>query len=169
MTLKISNAEAINLLGRQQDDSKIVHFLNQLGLSWIDLKVSDKDIMNRFKELKDYAIGINFEDIGQLRDVKFHDIGDGPYILEKITCWGYNKNFSGQANFPVDGLSFDSSIEDVIAKLGPPSKRSDDATRPIQWLREGYKLVIQWTEDPRKIRNITYWLTDLEEKSKAFR
>ena len=120
MTLKISNAEAINLLGRQQDDSKIVHFLNQLGLSWTDLKVSDKDIMNRFKELKDYAIGINFEDIGQLRDVKFHDIGDGPYILEKITFWGYNKNFSGQANFPVDGLSFDSSIEDVIAKLGPP-------------------------------------------------
>ena len=169
MILEISHSDAIDLLGRDQDDPKIKNLLNRLGVSFSDIKISDKDILNRSMEFKKLSLSINFEDIGQLKKIPLHDIGDGPYILEDLTFWGNEEGFSGRIDFPVTGLTFNSNFEELVTKLGQPTKRFEDSTRPVAWLREGYKLVIQWTEDPRKIRNITYWLTDLEEKSKAFR
>ena len=80
MILEISHSDAIDLLGRDQDDPKIKNLLNRLGVSFSDIKISDKDILNRSMEFKKLSLSINFEDIGQLKKIPLHDIGDGPYI-----------------------------------------------------------------------------------------
>lgn len=166
MKTPIFHNEAIDLLGRTHNDPKIEQFLSQMGINWNDIPIFDWDILNKSKEFNELGISINFERISKLKDVQNANADNEPYVLEDITFWGYQPDFSICSVFPILNLSFESKIDDVIAVLGEPTKRSDAPTRPVQWEYDGYKIVIHWWKKPLKMRHITYWLTDLNKKEK---
>lgn len=150
MILEISHSDAIDLFGRDQDDPKIKNLLNRLGVSFSDIKISDKDILNRSMEFKKLSLSINFEDIGQLKKIPLHDIGDGPYILEDLTFWGNEEGFSGRIDFPVTGLTFNSNFGRGSHQTWPTHKKVLKIQQDQLHGCAKDKLVIQWTEDPRK-------------------
>ncbi|WP_157671076.1 hypothetical protein [Chitinibacter sp. GC72] len=150
-----------NALGKPHTSQEVNQLLAYFSLSWQDIRLEDTELYTYSFESKEMSIGLEFEDIAAYFETKNHERGDGPFLLDHFTFWGYGKGFSRSVDLPIANIAFESSVNDVKKTLGPDSALNIDAESPYQWQYTNYKISIHWPfkSKPKEIRNITYWYT----------
>jgi hypothetical protein len=154
-----SHEQLIAAIGARHDSDQVTQLLNDFGIQWNDVKLLDKDTFSHRYSSIEEGFSLIFEDIGEVFETPNHDIGDGPFLLTKITFSGYVKENPRYPHLPWKNISFDSTLEEVTAILGSPIQTISGPREPYQWLNENYKISMHWYEGPRKNRAVTYWYT----------
>lgn len=154
-----THEQIVESLGKAHDSEEISDFLATFGLSWKDIKLIDTDLHIYSFESKDRGFSVQFEDIGEVLELEEHDIGDGPFVLTDVSFWGYAKGFTKYHQLPIDGLSFESTVEEAEKLLGPSAQTIPGPEEPYKWQQEGYKISMNWLLGPKKNRVVTYWFT----------
>ena len=157
MTSYVNHESIVSALGKEQDSQEIQSLLNSLQIAFADIPVVDKDFMTRQLDLNEQGVTIVFEDIGRFRKIENHDLGDGPYVLKNIAFMGYKNKFKKYAKFPINGLSFDATLDEVVAIVGEPTKRPSRENMPIGWVYESYKFAMFWPDAKNRMESIAYW------------
>lgn len=154
-----SHEKIVGSLGKTHDSEEISDFLSAFGLSWQDVNLFDSDLHLYRHDSKEHGFSLQFEDVGDVFELKEHDIGDGPFVLTKVSFWGYAKNLAKYHQLPIAGLSFESTVKEVEKVLGPSAQTVPGPEEPYKWQRDGYKISMHWLNGPKKNRVVTYWFT----------
>jgi hypothetical protein len=149
-----THEQLVAALGAQHDSEIICQLLEDFGLQWSDVKLVDKDTHEHSYSSKDEGFRLSFEDIGEVFEKENHDIGDGPFLLTKISFWGYIKDNRRYQHLPFSGLTFDSTVEEVQKILGVSFQTNLGSSEPFKWQFENYKISMHWFEGPRKNRAV---------------
>ena len=128
-----------------------------LGVSWADAVGIDRDVHIYDISLPQQGLRFTFEDEGVLFDREYHDPGEGPFVLTKCTFWGHEKSVGMYRGGLWKGIDFNDSLEQVLEKVGPPSKINERDSIYF-WQHPGFKVTMQW-QGPNKIRVLTFWMT----------
>ena len=154
-----SHEQIVNALGERHDSDKVKQLLGDFGISWSDVKLLDKDTFSHRYSSTEEGLSLLFEDIGEVFDTPNHDIGDGPFLLTKITLSGFVKDNNKYKYLPWPSITFSSTVEVVQAVLGEATQANNGATNPFRWQFKNHKISMHWFEGPRKNRSVTYWYT----------
>jgi hypothetical protein len=154
-----SHEQIVNALGERHDSEKVKKLLSDFGITWNDVKLLDKDTFShRYSSVED-GFSLLFEDIGEVQEMSNHDIGDGPFLLTKVTFSGFIKDNKKYMHLPWPTLNFESTVDEVSAVLGSPFQTKIGPLEPFQWVFKKYKISMHWLEGLRKNRGVTYWYT----------
>jgi hypothetical protein len=158
-SMVISHDMIINSIGKSHDSVEIQKLFEALEVSWGDMKIKDVDSPTiRSHESSTDGFSLSFQDISEYTEVPNHDPGDGPFLLHKVSLWGYKKGFNKFASIPIKGVTFESSIEEVQLILGPAIQKAiKGPTGPYVWQYKNYEISMHWLYKPRENSVITYW------------
>lgn len=132
-------------IGAGVDSSAAREFFEYLGIEWKDFTLLDKDLQLFGCESKSDGYTIQARDEGFLRELPFHDAGDGPFVITEITFWGFKKKFQKYGGELISDINFSSTFAEVKAKLGEPlSQAVVDPEMPFAWLFGHYDVSIHW-------------------------
>jgi hypothetical protein len=154
-----THEQLVDALGAPHNSEKIYQLLEDFGIQWSDVKLVDKDSYTHEVNSYDEGFRLTFEDIGEFIELPNHDIGDGPFLLKKVSLWGYVKGYAPYAHLPWPTITFNSSLEEVETVLGEATQVTKGPNEPFRWQFENYKISMHWFEDTRKNRSVTYWYT----------
>lgn len=149
-------ADFLAAVAKPFDSDEFNVIAKALGISWADVSRLDRGLHIYDISLSQRGLRFTFEDEGILLEREYHDPGEGPFVLTKCTFWGHEKSVQPYSGDLWKGVDFNDSLEQVLAKVGEPSK-VNERDSIYAWIYPDYKVTIHW-QVPDKIRVLTFWM-----------
>ncbi|MGO3983027.1 hypothetical protein ABI582_01450 [Pseudomonas sp. SAS7] len=113
------NTEAlVKAVGKNSRSEPAQKMLSELNISEQDLKPHPLGLVgHRFWSNDEKGLQLEFEDIGLLENIPYHDIDDGPWTLTKLVFWGVRKKKPTYSSILPYGLNFYTSREATRKKF----------------------------------------------------
>lgn len=105
-------------IGQDSDSPELQRIFSSLCIDEKDLEKYPMSLEGRrLWSNQNAGLQLEFKDIGLIRDIPYHDIDEGPWVLTKFIFWGRRKKGN-----PYDGplpynLDFSMSRQDVREKM----------------------------------------------------
>jgi len=150
--------QVMDALGKHTENPEVMSLFDTLGISEANLK-SVADLNNRKSWADtDFEIRLNFEDIGSLIDIPYHDIGEGPWVLTDVFFWSdvikeTKQSYGGPLPY---GINFSMNKNEVQKLFSEP--RIIDNERVDAWMKGEHRLVVNYDIKSKKIRSISLGL-----------
>ncbi|WP_416056714.1 hypothetical protein [Stenotrophomonas maltophilia] len=108
------------------------------------------------------ALQLEFKDIGLLKDVPYHDLDDGPWVLTDAIFWGARKDKRAYAGSLPHGLSFSMlrpHVRERLAVLGAGDAVEMGFSGEVDiWWVSGLELAVDFSGPGDSIRCISVGL-----------
>ncbi|QDI02512.1 hypothetical protein E4A48_01280 [Xanthomonas cerealis pv. cerealis] len=132
----------IDALGKIHDSEQGARLFEALNLKEKDLRPDPLNEQGRrIYEDKTRGLQLEFEDEGQRREIPYHDIGEGPWVLDQVFLRSEKGGGNAYPGVLPYGIRFDMSKNELSDLLGPPTKSSP---RVDVWKKEQHKVFINY-------------------------
>ncbi|UKB85832.1 hypothetical protein LF887_09480 [Chryseobacterium sp. MEBOG06] len=118
--------EFISAIGRDSDSSELQLIFSKIGIKIKNLDDYRLDVKGQRLWSDDSAgLQLEFKDIGILREIPYHDIDEGPWVLTDVIFWGWrektNSCYTGALPYGLDFSMSRASVREKISReLGQP-------------------------------------------------
>ncbi|KRB03394.1 hypothetical protein [Lysobacter sp. Root690] len=144
--------EFIAALDKPHTSAEGARLLETLGLAEADLQPDPLDeVGGRVYEDKSRALQLEYQDEGRRREIAYHDIGEGPWVLVQVFL---RSAVAGAEAYPGPlpyGLHFDMSKQQLAQLLGAP-----DSSDPYveTWQKDGHRVLVNYEPKSGAIKSV---------------
>lgn len=139
-------------LNKPHSSAEGLRLFQELGIAESDLEPNPLDNEGR-RLYEDLSRGmhLDYKDEGRLREIPYHDIGEGPWILVHYffqSGVADTVRYSGALPY---GISFDMSRADLTKLLGSP-----DSSNPMVelWERSDHRIAVSFERKTSAIKTV---------------
>ncbi len=109
----------IQAVGQDTSSASISRLLLELEIGEVDFRRYPFNLAGRrIWTDSEGSLQLEFKDIGLLKDIPYHDLDDGPWVLTDAIFWGVRKNKRAYAGSLPHGLSFSMPRPHIRDRLG---------------------------------------------------
>lgn len=144
--------EFLAALDQPHTSAEGARLLEAFGLSVADLQPDPLDTTGgRVYEDKSRGLQLEYQDEGKRREIAYHDIGEGPWVLVQVflrSAVAGGEAYPGA--LPYD-LRFDMNKQELAQLLGTPTTSNP---RVDAWQKDGHRVLVNYDPKSGAIKSV---------------
>lgn len=155
-------------IGQDSESSPLQAVFSILGIGVSSLEKYPMDLKGlRIWSNLDAGLQLEFKDVGLIKEIPYHDIDEGPWVLERVIFWGQRKkkkSYTGPMPYGLDFSMAREAVREAMANCGLGQATVTGSAGGVDvWVDKSVKVAIGYVEEGG-VRSISMGIPDVRSK-----